>query len=316
VLERGRWLVQAGDLLMLLVWTGVFLAAFAYRLHKQYLGEFLSDAVAAQAPAAVKTVRTAPRRVARETPVSHAGGRAGSVLPALLRKEWLSMRSNTGQLIGMLTPLIFVWIMSRGMFARHPAYLLPGAVGYAILGPMAAVYNVFGPEGPGVQLYLLAPVRMRDVVLAKNLASLTLLAFEGAVAWMIAVSMAVTPVPASTQAAALLWVVFVLAVNLALGTLRSIQAPRKFMPGQQRQMRAAPTSRTSALLVLAVVTGSMLLQVPVIRLARHLHQPWLAAGIFAVLAAVAVAAYMTMLQNVDALMLRSRDVIAQELYGV
>jgi len=167
-----------------------------------------------------------------------------------------------------------------------------------------------------VQMYLLAPVRLRDVVLAKNLASVTLLALEGAVAWAIALSMSAAPVPASTQVAALLWVVFVLAVNLALGTLRSIQAPRKFMPGQQRQMRAAPTNRTSALLVLSVVMGSLLLQVPVMRLARHMGEPWLAAGIFAVLAAAGVAGYMAMLRNVDALVLRNRDVIEQELCGV
>ncbi|HKO20358.1 MAG TPA: hypothetical protein VJU82_15885, partial [Acidobacteriaceae bacterium] len=317
VLEHVRVLVVAGDLLLLTLWTSVFLAGFAYRLHKQYLGEYLSDAVTGQANAAVRTVKIAPpRKVAREMPLSNAGARAGSVIPALLRKEWLTIRGNTGQMMGMLTPLIFVWIMSRGMFARHPAYLLPSAVGYAILGPMAAVYNVFGPEGPGVQMYLLAPVRLRDVVLAKNLASVTLLAIEGAVAWVIAVSMSAAPVPLSTQVSALLWVVFVLAVNLALGTLRSIQAPRKFMPGQQRQMRAAPTNRTSALLVLAVVMGSLLLQVPVMRLARHMEEPWLAAGIFAVLAVAGIAGYMTMLRNVDALVLRNREVIAQELCGV
>jgi ABC-2 type transport system permease protein len=238
------------------------------------------------------------------------------VVPALLRKEWLTIRSNTGQLMGLLTPLIFVVILSRGMFARHPAYLLPGAVGYAMLAPLAAVYNIFGPEGPGVQMYLLAPVRMRDVVLAKNLASLALLSAEGALAWGIAVSMSAVRIPAVTQIGALLWVVFVLAVNLALGTLRSIQSPRKFMPGQTRQMRSAPTSRTSGLLVLAVVMGSLLLQLPVTRLARHLHAPWLAVGIFGVLAGVGLAAYALMLRNVDALVLRNRDVIEQELCGV
>jgi hypothetical protein len=133
---------------------------------------------------------------------------------------------------------------------------------------------------------------------------------------MIAVAMSAAPVPASDQVAALLWVVFVLAINLTLGTIRSIQAPRKFMPGQQRQIRTAPTSKTSALLVLAVVLGSMLLELPVTRLSRSLHEPWLAAGIFAVLAAVGVAGYVAMLRGVDAMVLRNRDVIEQELCGV
>jgi ABC-2 type transport system permease protein len=319
VLNVGRPLVQGGDLLLLLMWTGLFLAGFAYRLHKQYLGEYLSEGVARQS-AASTTVRSSRPRVAREVRAERTQPAERTLLPAvvptLLRKEWLTIRSNTGQLMGLLTPLIFVVILSRGMFARHPAYLLPGAVGYAILAPMAAVYNIFGPEGPGVQMYLLAPVRMRDVVLAKNLASLALLSAEGALAWAIAVSMSAVPISAVTQIGALLWVVFVLAVNLALGTLRSIQSPRKFMPGQARQMRSAPTSRTSGLLVLAVVTGSLLLQVPVTRLARHLHAPWLAVGIFGLLAAVGLAGYAVMLRNVEALVMRNRDVIAQELCGV
>lgn len=315
VLHRGDLLAQLGNLLLLALWAGLFLAGFAYRLHKQYLGEYLSDAVNNSAPAA-----RAPRRTLRPLTAQPAlppvvAGRSTAVR-AMLRKEWLTMRGNTGQLMGLLTPLIFVWIMSRGIFATHSAYLLPAAVGYAILGPMAAVYNIFGPEGPGVQLYLLAPVRMRDVLLAKNLASLALLSAEAAVAWMIALKTTVTPVPILSQIAASLWLVFVLAINLSLGTLRSIQAPRKFMPGQARQMRSAPTNRTSGLLVLAVVAGSLLLQVPVMRLSRHLHQPWLGVWVFGVLALAGVAGYAAMLRNIDTLVLRNRDVLEQELCGV
>ena len=226
------------------------------------------------------------------------------------------MRGNTGQMVGLVAPLIFVWIMSRGLFGSHPAYLLPAAMGYAILGPMAAVYNIFGPEGPGVQLYLLAPVRMRDVLLAKNLASLALLSLEAAVAWLITVRTSAASIPALTQLAALLWLLFVLSANLALGTLRSIQSPRKFMPGQSRQMRSAPTSRTSALLVLGVVAVSLLIHIPVTRLSRHLHEPWLGVWVFGALALIGLAAYAALLSNVEVLVQRNRDVLERELCGV
>jgi ABC-2 type transport system permease protein len=315
VLRRGDLPAQLGNLLLLALWAALFLAGFAYRLHKQYLGEYLSDAVDNSAPAARVPRRILRPSVAQPALLSAKAGRPAAI-PTMLRKEWLTMRGNTGQLMGLLTPLIFVWIMSRGIFAAHSAYLLPSAVGYAILGPMAAVYNIFGPEGPGVQLYLIAPVRMRDVLLAKNLASLSLLCVEAAVAWMIAVKTSVAQVSLLSQIAALLWLVFVLAINLSLGTLRSIQAPRKFMPGQARKMRSAPTSRTSGLLVLAVVAGSLVLQVPVMRLSRHWHEPWLAVWVFGVLALAGVAGYVTMLKNVDGLVLRNRDVLEQELCGV
>jgi hypothetical protein len=116
--------------------------------------------------------------------------------------------------------------------------------------------------------------------------------------------------------AVLLWLTFVLAINLGLGTLRSIQSPRKFMPGQSRQMRSAPASRTSALLVLSVVSASLLVQIPVTRLSRSLHQPWLPIWVYAVLALAALAGYALVLANVDALVARNRDVLEHELCGV
>jgi hypothetical protein len=68
--------------------------------------------------------------------------------------------------------------------------------------------------------------------------------------------------------------------------------------------------------VLAVVAGSLVLQVPVMRLSRHWHEPWLAVWVFGVLALAGIAGYVTMLKNVDGLVLRNRDVLEQELCGV
>ena len=314
VLHSGHIAAQLGNLLLLSAWAAAFLAGFAYRLHREYLGEHLSDAVA-NSPAAVRPKRRSSSETAAE-PLTEPRMERPSVLSAMLRKEWLSIRSNTGQLVGLATPLIFVWLMGHGLFGRHPSYLLTAGVGYAILTPMAAVYNVFGPEGAGVQLYLLAPVRMRDVLLAKNIASALLLSAEAALAWIITVKSSSAPIPVLTQLAVLLWLVFVLAINLGLGTLRSIQSPRKFMPGQTRQMRSAPASRTSALLVLGLVSASMLVQIPVTRLSRSLHQPWLPIWVYAVLALAALAGYALMLANVDALVERNRDVLEHELCGV
>jgi len=302
----------AGNLVLLALWTALFLAGFGVRLHRQFLGEYLSDSLT---PAARRSTTARQARV-RALPQQQAMRSRFSLLPALLRKEWLTLRSNSGQLMGLLTPPIFVWIVSRGSFGSHPDYLLSGAVAYAILGPMSAAYNVFGPEGPGVQLYLLAPLRLRDVVLAKNIASVLILAAEAALAWVIAVSASKSAIAPATQAATALWLIFVLLANLTVGTVRSIQAPRKFAAGQSNQMRAAPTGRTSALLAVALVLGSLLLQIPVIRIGRHLHEPWLGVWVFGALALAGAAGYAMLLMNVDAMMLRNRDVLERELCGV
>jgi hypothetical protein len=165
-----------------------------------------------------------------------------------------------------------------------------------------------------VQVYLFSPVRLLDVVLAKNLLSLTQIAAMTVLAWTIICFMARAPIPLPMQISTLLWTVFIVAMNLAIGTLRSIQAPRRFVPGQMRRVRGAtPTNRTSALLVLGVLFGCMLLQIPVAMASRHFAQPWLAAWIFGPLAFAAVFSYALVLRNAERLILSHREVFAEEL---
>ncbi len=302
----------------LLASTALFAGVFAIRLHKQFLGEYLTEDAVRSAPTRsvfrAKTltqppaVTTAPAKTVR--PVF------SPVIAACLRKEWLTFRGNSAQLIGLITPLIFIVILNRGIFAQHPAYVLPGAITYVLLGPLAGLYNVFGAEGPGVQIYLLAPIRMRDVIVAKNLASLVLIVTEAGIAWVLISMLSRAPIPLSTQVSSAFWTVFVIASNLALGTVRSIQAPRRFVPGKVPQRRGIPTGRTSGLLILVVLFGSLFLQIPVALLCRYFDEPWLAALIFGPLAAVAVAAYGLLLRSADRLILTHRDVFAEELCKV
>ena len=232
-----------------------------------------------------------------------------------MRKEWLILRSNGTQLIGLLTPLLFVVIfsMNRAFSAFSSKYFLPSAIAYVLIAALSSLYNIFGADGRGVQLYLLAPVRMLDVVVAKNLMSLALIVTQVVLAWTIICVLARASVPVSAQVSTALWTIFVVALNLAIGTLRSIQAPRHFVPGQTRMQRVTPTNRTSTLLVLAVLFGSMLLQIPVAIASGYFGAPWLAVWIFGPLAVAAVFAYVLMLRNAERLILAARDVFAEEL---
>jgi ABC-2 type transport system permease protein len=302
----------------LLASTALFAGAFALRLHKQFLGEYLSEGTSRRA--APHAATRAPASAAAATALPAAQQPAHEAFPPIvgtcLRKEWLTFRGNTTQLIGLTTPLIFIVIFSRATFAQYPAYFLPGAIAYALVNVLAGLYNIFGADGLGVQAYLLAPIRMRDVIVAKNLASLVLISGEAGIAWILVSLLSRGPIPLSTQVATGLWTGFVIVINLALGTLRSIQAPRKYIPGQTRQMRGTPTGRTSNLLIFLVLFGSLALQVPVVLLCRYLREPWLAALIFAPLAAAAVIVYALLLMNAESLVLHHRDVLAQELCKV
>jgi ABC-2 type transport system permease protein len=300
----------------LLASTVLFAAVFAVRLHKQFLGEHLGEGVSGRekVQSAPRVNAPAPQSAALSRPAA-SGAIVSPTVAACLRKEWLILSSNGTQLIGLLTPLIFVVFFSvnRTFSALSVKYFLPAAIAYVLIAALSSLYNIFGADGRGVQVYLLAPIRMLDVVLAKNLMSLVLIVTQVGLAWTIICVLARTPVPVSTQISTALWTVFVVAMNLAIGTMRSIQAPRHFVPGQGRQLRASPTNRTSALLVLAVLFGCMLLQIPVAIASGYFRMPWLAAWVFGPLAVAAIFAYALMLRNAERLILANRDVFAEEL---
>ena len=317
ILQAAHPIAALAQFAGLLANTALFAAVFAIRLHKQFLGEFLSEGASRRA-----NERSSPRNVVRTQQASPAARTVSAVnarpafppiVAACLHKEWLTLRGNGMQLIGMLTPLFFVVILNRSVFRGSPTYFLPGAIAYVLFGVLAGLYNIFGADGLGVQVYLLAPVRLRDVIVAKNLMSLAVIVAEAGLAWILVSMLTRTPIPLAIQVSTGLWTILVIGANLALGTMRSIQAPRRFVPGQTQRRRSTPTNRTSGLLIMLVLFGSMALQFPVTLLCRYFDNPWLGAWIFGPLAFAAVAAYALLLHNADRFILAHRDVFAEEL---
>ncbi len=172
ILQATRPLAAIAQFAALLGSTALLAAIYAMRLHKQFLGEYLSESMVRHVVSNPGS-RAKARREWHEARQTGAARQPGSVafppiVGTCLRKEWLAFRGNGSQLIGLLTPLIFVVILNR-TFAQRPAYFLPGAIAYVLIAVLAGLYNIFGADGLGVQIYLLAPVRMRDVIVAKNL---------------------------------------------------------------------------------------------------------------------------------------------------
>jgi ABC-2 type transport system permease protein len=318
ILERSHPFAAIANFAALAASATLFAAVFAIRMHKQFLGEYLSDSQGSRAkPGAGQRRRSLAQRaslVASTAPTVRPA--FAPIVAACLHKEWLTLRGNGAQVIAMLTPLFFVVILNRTMFAGQSTYFLPGAIAYVLFGVLAGLYNVFGADGLGVQVYLLAPVRLRDVIVAKNLMSLTMIVAEAGLAWLLVSLLTRAPIPLAMQVSTGLWTIFVIAANLALGTMRSIQAPRRFIPGQMRGRQTTPTNRTSGLLILLVLFGSMALQFPVTLLSRYFGDPWLGAWIFGPLAAAAVMAYALLLRNAEQLIMAHRDVFAEELCKV
>jgi len=322
ILRSAHPLTALAPFAALLASTALFAVVFAVRLGKQFRGEYFSESVAlGRSPVSRRRTKSQPpayreQAAAAQAITDGAGFRFPPVIGACLRKEWLVFRGNTAQFVGLVTPLIFIVILNRGQFATHPAVFLPGAIAYVLLGALAGLYNVFGADGLGVQVYLMAPIRMRDVIVAKNISSLLLTVTEAIVAWALVTFLKRAPIPLATEVSTAFWTIFVIMINVVLGTLRSVLAPHRFTAGQVRQRRGTPTNRTSGMIILFVLFGSMLLQVPVVLLGRYLAQPWLGAWVFGPLAAGAVTAYVFLLRNAEKLILSHRDVLAEELCKV
>src|ERR1700683_2688687 len=84
----------------LLATSALFAAVFAIRLHKQFLGEYLSDGAPSRAPARSVTGVKSPGQqpVAVQAPSDeHARAAVPPVIVACLRKEWLVFRGNSTQ---------------------------------------------------------------------------------------------------------------------------------------------------------------------------------------------------------------------------
>ena len=296
-------------MLLLCLFGAAFLRLFARRLKGEFHGESFSETASRRAEPVASAASAGPAPVP-SLPIATTGG-VSSVIRACIGKELRYLTRSGPLLLALITPIFMVFILvTRSGIGRHSGeWLLPSTLAYVMLGLTASMYNILGTDGPGVQLYLLAPIRFRDVVLAKNIVGLTLVTMELAIASGIVLSTAPVPV-LPVLVATYLWLVFALMVNLTMGNIRSIYAPSlidlgKFRQGKQGQL--------NALIGIAVLLLALGLGAGVLYLANQVHLPWLTAGVFGVLAALAVGFYVLNLEHLEQIALDRREMITGEL---
>ncbi len=238
--------------------------------------------------------------------------RVWSVVEAVIGKEILYVRRNTGILYGLVMPIFLVLIFA-GKFATRSSvgsmWVFPAAVAYTLLAICPLSYNSLGMETTGAQLYFMAPVRMRDILLAKNLLGSLMAGVEILLIFVIISYMAGVP-SLETALAAVLWAVGTLAVNMIFGNQRSIASPKKM--DLQKTMRKQ-SSQVSALIALAVMMVSSGVAAGIFWLCFWLHAMWALVPIFAVFAAAGVFAYLRCLKMMDRFALEHREELLLEL---
>ncbi len=310
--NTGRIGLFAAEVLGTLLFASLFFAIFAMRLYKEFRGENFSDVANAVAnPTAKKATGTlAATAPGLPEPSSAPHSAASQTIAAVFQKEFITLRRNTGIFYSLVAPLVMVVLFANMRAARAPVYILfPSAVAYTLMGIAPLCYNSLGLEAAGIQFFFLAPVRMRNVFVAKNLMNAGL-AFIEIVAVFIAISyVSHAPSPMMTLSV-LLWAVFTMSVTLAVGNWRSVTAPKKIDPARTANKQASPLSALLSIGLLLVCAGA---GASVMLLANYFSAPWILPPSMLVLALGGVSVYVKSLGTLDQLLADNRDTLSEVL---
>jgi ABC-2 type transport system permease protein len=305
-----------GAFAALCAYAGVCLWILDLRLRAQFHGEVISEAVA---PATTRDP-SKPARLGWDLPG------ISSPIAAVFEKEFRYLSRSSAMLFTLVMPIVvlFIFRLDRAaMGARHAplsshyhpvpfafsTYAFPVGVAYALLILTNLVYNSLGAEGGGVQIYYVAPVRFRDVLLGKNLVHAAIMGIETVVLWF-AARMMFGPMPLGIVLITIAALLFAATVNFAVGDCLSLLSPKKIDFAVFGKQRAAGTTVFAGLIAQAIAFGFVALG---FALAHHFGQFWIAVVMNLAFAAVAIAAYIIVLGRIDGLARHRREAIISEL---
>jgi ABC-2 type transport system permease protein len=189
-------------------------------------------------------------------------------------------------------------------------YLFSYGCAYMQLLFVGFMYNAMGNDGAGVQLYFLAPLRIREVMLAKNLLIGCILVIEVALIYL-ATRLLSAKTPGPLIAATLSWTVFAFLLNISIGNVRSLVSPKAVDPSKVRRQNVSPVN---SFISLGVVFAASALGQLVLFLCRYWHIGyWPAAATFLVLAGFALGLYLIVMGQVDGIAARHVESLTREL---
>jgi ABC-2 type transport system permease protein len=313
--SQGRLLNAIAALVGLIAFGALFFSIYAWRMHREFRGENLSETTQPNQPR-IQHGASAPSRPTLASNTASTVARTGTfglnnTILACLQKEFIYLRRNINQLYGFIVPIFMVFLFAGRMTAseRFGSFVFPVAIAYSIFGVSVLAYNALGMDGAGVQFYFLSPTRLRDVFLAKNLMGF-LLSFIELVVIFAVISFIAHPPPLVITLATIGWLLFTTFVNSAVGNLRSLMAPKKIDLTKVSRKQA---SQLSILISLGVVMGCLGIGYIVTFLANSLARPWLMVPVFFALALIAFVIYLQVLNHLDTLALEHRETLSEEL---
>jgi ABC-2 type transport system permease protein len=314
--SQSHNLAAIASLLGLIAFTILFFGVYAWRMHREFLGENLSETTQPNQPAAaarrIPATSAAPRPIVpNATPIPTTTFGLNPTIIACLQKDFIYLRRNLNQLYGFVVPLFMVFLVANRMSAsgRYGSYVFPVAVAYSVLGVSVLSYNGLGMDGSGVQFYFLSPTRLRDVFLAKNL-TVFFLSFLELVLIFAVIAFVAHPPTLIIGLATVCWLLFATFINGAVGNLRSLIAPKKIDLTKVSRKQA---SQLSVLIALGILVACLGIGAAIVLLANYLGRPWLTIPILLALAVASFIFYIQVLNRLDAIALTHRETLSEEL---
>jgi len=302
--QRGVVLGVGG----LIAWMGVTSAMLWRRFAAQYGGEEVSDS---PAPVPVK------KKEKREAFAEERPGFVSPQVAAVVAKEFRYLARNGFAFLSLILPpvMVFFFTLQFGPgsalkgHAVKPGLFFPGIMGYVVLVLLSPAYNSFAFEGKGIQTYFMAPVRIRDVLLGKNLFLGSLVAVEltlclALLTWRIGWPGAPRFLATLTAAA------FAVTGQFAIANWSSLSFPKKMEIGRMKGQRNSGVSVWTALGVQIVLGGICAV---VFFTGQWTENPWLPATAFAALTAAALGGYVSSLDALNRLGEAKKELLIETL---
>lgn len=176
------------------------------------------------------------------------------VTSAIVEKELRYVRQNSRLLLQLIYPPIIFLLLAfygpgrRMSFAGNPAGLLIGLASFLLLSLPNMAYNVFGLDKEGFGRWLLSPMPLRKVFLAKNITHGGILAL---LYFVVTLALAAAA-PISLLQIATVTVGFfaVLIIQLAAGNMVSVHWPKRIDLTQMASRMASTAAGFTSLLVI------------------------------------------------------------------
>jgi ABC-2 type transport system permease protein len=297
---------------LLALYAILFALFLRRRLLAQYRGEDLGESAAASARA-----RPAERAALDASLLRSAFAWLHDPVAAMVEKELRYMVRNPAILVNLAVPLVMVVFLGFAFsdpreefrpLRNVPELIYSAAAGYALLVLPVLSMNAFAYDAKGIQFLLTAPVKFRDVLLAKNIAYGGVNLLEVLLLWPV-VTLLAQPPPFVSVLFTLIGAGFAILVYLTIGNLLSLAFPRAFDFGSFRQKQSGVAIFLYFLtqIVLAAVLSAVML------FARWKENLWIAAVAYSILFFAMIPIYHHILESCSELADKRREVLTSEL---